>query len=116
MLWHNDQLWFIDVSQSIEPTHPRALEFLARDCENVVNFFNKSGVTGVMSVKELFNHVSGLEISGQNEDFLTQVCFSFFHFLKFFSFSDSFFHFLTFLLLDFISHANSPLHTYRLTH
>ena len=73
MLWHDDQLWFIDVSQSVEPTHPRALEFLARDCGNVVNFFKKSGVTRVMSVEELFHHVSGLEISGQKEDFLNQV-------------------------------------------
>jgi len=73
MLWHDDRLWFIDVSQSIEPKHPRALEFLARDCENVVNFFKKSGVTNVLSVEELFNHVSGLEISGQKEDLLNQI-------------------------------------------
>lgn len=73
MLWHDDRLWFIDVSQSIEPTHPCALELLARDCENVVNFFKKSGVSKVKSVEELFHHVSGLEISGQKEDFLNQV-------------------------------------------
>ena len=74
MLWHDDKLWFIDVSQSVEPTHPRALEFLVRDCTNVVNFFTKSGVHGVMSVEKLFNFVSGLEISGEKEDFLNQVC------------------------------------------
>ena len=74
MLWHEDRLWFIDVSQSIEPTHPHALEFLARDCQNVVNFFKKSGVSKVMSVEQLFNHVSGLEFSVQKGDFLNQVC------------------------------------------
>lgn len=29
------QVWLIDVSQSVEPTHPHALEFLFRDCRNV---------------------------------------------------------------------------------
>ncbi len=73
MLWHEDKLWFIDVSQSIEPTHPRALEFLVRDCTNVVNFFQKVGVANVITVEELFNFVSGLDITGKEEDFLTQV-------------------------------------------
>uniref|UniRef100_A0A8D3AIJ6 Serine/threonine-protein kinase RIO3 n=1 Tax=Scophthalmus maximus TaxID=52904 RepID=A0A8D3AIJ6_SCOMX len=35
MLWHEGKVWFIDVSQSIEPTHPHGLEFLFRDCRNV---------------------------------------------------------------------------------
>ena len=73
MLWHEDKLWFIDVSQSVEPTHPRALEFLVRDCNNVVTFFEKAGVPCVMSVEKLFNHVSGMEVSGEKEDFLNQV-------------------------------------------
>lgn len=29
------QVWLIDVSQSVEPTHPHGLEFLFRDCRNV---------------------------------------------------------------------------------
>ena len=64
MLWHDDKVWFIDVSQSIEPTHPQALEILARDCSNIVNFFTKMGVVDVMSVEQLFNFVSGLQIKG----------------------------------------------------
>ncbi|KAG8009667.1 Serine/threonine-protein kinase RIO3 [Nibea albiflora] len=35
MLWHDGKVWLIDVSQSIEPTHPHGLEFLFRDCRNV---------------------------------------------------------------------------------
>lgn len=35
MLWHQGQVWFIDVSQSVEPNHPHGLEFLLRDCTNV---------------------------------------------------------------------------------
>ncbi len=73
MLWHDDRLWFIDVSQSIEPTHPRALEFLVRDCTNVVGFFQKVCQSDVMSVEQLFNYVSGLDIVGKEEDFLNQV-------------------------------------------
>ena len=35
MLWHDGKVWLIDVSQSVEPTHPHGLEFLFRDCRNV---------------------------------------------------------------------------------
>ena len=35
MLWHRGEVWYIDVSQSVEPTHPHGLEFLLRDCTNV---------------------------------------------------------------------------------
>ncbi|XP_031695120.1 serine/threonine-protein kinase RIO3-like [Anarrhichthys ocellatus] len=35
MLWHEGKVWLIDVGQSVEPTHPHALEFLFRDCRNV---------------------------------------------------------------------------------
>lgn len=37
LLWYKDQLWVIDVSQSVEITHPRAEEFLLRDCTNIVH-------------------------------------------------------------------------------
>lgn len=74
MLWHDKKVWLIDVSQSIEPTHPHGLEFLFRDCRNVSTFFNKAGVADVMSVYELFNAVSGLEIVGDSEaDFLAKI-------------------------------------------
>ncbi|XP_030624367.1 serine/threonine-protein kinase RIO3 [Chanos chanos] len=74
MLWHNGQVWLIDVSQSVEPTHPHGLEFLFRDCRNVSNFFQKAGVPDVMSVYDLFNFVSGQQISCDNEaEFLAQI-------------------------------------------
>lgn len=34
----------IDVSQSVEHSHPHALEFLRRDCANVNLFFSKVDV------------------------------------------------------------------------
>uniref|UniRef100_A0AAR2JYS3 Serine/threonine-protein kinase RIO3 n=1 Tax=Pygocentrus nattereri TaxID=42514 RepID=A0AAR2JYS3_PYGNA len=74
MLWHDGQVWLIDVSQSVEPTHPHGLEFLFRDCRNVATFFQKAGVAEALNVYELFNTVSGLQISCDNEaDFLAQI-------------------------------------------
>ena len=42
ILWYEDQAYFIDVSQSVEKMHPKALEFLLRDCTNIskVSFCN----------------------------------------------------------------------------
>ena len=37
MLWHEDELYFIDVAQAVERMHPYAMEFLLRDCGNVVD-------------------------------------------------------------------------------
>lgn len=74
MLWHEGKVWLIDVSQSIEPTHPHGLEFLFRDCRNVATFFRKGGVCEAMNVYDLFNAVSGLDITGDSEaDFLAQI-------------------------------------------
>ncbi|XP_060949718.1 serine/threonine-protein kinase RIO3 [Limanda limanda] len=68
MLWHEGKVWLIDVSQSVEPTHPHGLEFLFRDCRNVATFFQKRGVSEALSVYELFNIVSGLNIAVGDED------------------------------------------------
>ncbi|XP_026882713.2 serine/threonine-protein kinase RIO3 [Electrophorus electricus] len=74
MLWHDGQVWLIDVSQSVEPTHPHGLEFLFRDCRNVSTFFQKAGVAEAMNVYELFNTVSGQQVSSDSEaDFLAQI-------------------------------------------
>ncbi|XP_068603811.1 serine/threonine-protein kinase RIO3 [Brachionichthys hirsutus] len=62
LLWHQGKVWLIDVSQSVEPAHPHALEFLYRDCRNVSTFFQKRGVSEAMSASQLFNAVSGLDV------------------------------------------------------
>jgi len=46
LLWWRDQVWVIDVSQSVDITHPAALEFLYRDSTNVVNV----SIDGLLSV------------------------------------------------------------------
>ncbi|KAM9165778.1 serine/threonine-protein kinase RIO3 [Pangshura tecta] len=74
MLWHEGKVWLIDVSQSVEPTHPHGLEFLFRDCRNVSQFFLKGGVSEALNERELFNAVSGLNIAADNEaDFLAEI-------------------------------------------
>ncbi|KAI5164291.1 Serine/Threonine-Protein Kinase Rio3 [Manis pentadactyla] len=74
MLWHAGKVWLIDVSQSVEPTHPHGLEFLFRDCRNVSQFFQKGGVKEALSDRELFCAVSGLNISADSEaDFLAEI-------------------------------------------
>lgn len=51
-------LYVIDVSQSVEHEHPQALEFLRKDCTNVVDFFRKHlGPKAVFTVRELFEFV-----------------------------------------------------------
>jgi RIO kinase 3 len=79
MLWHDNRVWFIDVSHAVEPTHPHALEFLHRDCTNVVEFFKKKGNQSIMSVPQLFLKVSGLDIPlcDDESQFLTKVCYFF---------------------------------------
>lgn len=76
MLWHQSKVFLIDVSQSVEPTHPHGLEFLFRDCRNVSTFFRRRGVSEALSEFDLFNAVSGLDIPVEAEDeadFMAQI-------------------------------------------
>ncbi|XP_032810475.1 serine/threonine-protein kinase RIO3 [Petromyzon marinus] len=74
LLWHRGEVWLIDVSQSVEPTHPHGLEFLYRDCRNVSQFFRKAGVPEALDEQDLFNLVSGLSIAAKGEaEFLAEV-------------------------------------------
>lgn len=36
LLWFRDQVYFIDVAQTVDIMHPFAMEFLLRDCFNVI--------------------------------------------------------------------------------
>lgn len=59
LLWHDDTVYVIDVSQSMFCSHPGANRFLYRDCKNILNFFKRSGVTDVMEENSLFTMISG---------------------------------------------------------
>ncbi|XP_063699439.1 serine/threonine-protein kinase RIO3 [Culicoides brevitarsis] len=73
ILWYNDQIWVIDVAQSVEPQHPGALEFLMRDCDNVVTFFSKKGVPNVLTREELFFNITGLDPLTHNANQLERI-------------------------------------------
>ena len=58
LLWHNNQVYVIDVSQSVESDHPSALDFLRMDASNVNDFFRKTGGLNVMTTRQLFEFVT----------------------------------------------------------
>lgn len=54
LLVHNDEIFVIDVSQSVELDHPRAFDFLREDCLHVNDYFRRQGVA-TLTTKELFD-------------------------------------------------------------
>lgn len=72
ILYHNDKLWLIDVSQSVEHDHPRSLEFLRMDIKNVSEFFRRKGVD-VLSEKTTFGFVVDTQGSTATEDMATAL-------------------------------------------
>lgn len=58
LLWHNSQVYVIDVSQSVETDHPAALDFLRKDSSNVNDYFAKVGKLDVMTTRQLFDFIT----------------------------------------------------------
>lgn len=54
---HNDKLYIIDVSQSVEPEHPMALDFLRMDIKNVNDFFSRKNIN-VYPERLLFKYIT----------------------------------------------------------
>ncbi|EGW30878.1 uncharacterized protein SPAPADRAFT_141788 [Spathaspora passalidarum NRRL Y-27907] len=69
---HQDKLYIIDVSQSVEPEHPMALDFLRMDIKNVNDFFSRKKIN-VYPERLLFkyitedNHSLGITDNGDEE-------------------------------------------------
>ncbi|CAG9565045.1 unnamed protein product [Danaus chrysippus] len=61
ILWWENKCWFIDVSQSVQPDHPHGLQFLLRDCRNIINFFEKKNVPDMITAEDLFKSITGFE-------------------------------------------------------
>ena len=57
MIIHHNKPYFIDMSQSVLTSHPRALEFLHRDVENILYTFSSQGIT-VPSENEVFESLT----------------------------------------------------------
>jgi len=63
------KLFVIDVSQSVEQTHPNALEFLRMDIRNVTEYFSKRYTSkALLSVQQLFHFITDPTINDENED------------------------------------------------
>lgn len=71
ILYHQDKLWLIDVSQSVEHDHPRSLEFLRMDIKNVTDFFRRKGVD-TLSEKTVFSFVAATQ-GPQNPEAMAEV-------------------------------------------
>ena len=72
ILYHNDKLWLIDVSQSVEHDHPRSLEFLRMDIKNVSDFFRRKSVD-VLSEKSTFGFITATQGSTAPEAMATAL-------------------------------------------
>lgn len=60
ILYHDEKLWIIDVSQSVEHDHPKSLEFLRMDIKNVSGFFRRRGVD-TLSERTLFGFITSVQ-------------------------------------------------------
>eukprot|EP01127_Copromyxa_protea_P017830 TRINITY_DN5497_c0_g1_i2.p1 TRINITY_DN5497_c0_g1~~TRINITY_DN5497_c0_g1_i2.p1 ORF type:complete len:513 (-),score=134.46 TRINITY_DN5497_c0_g1_i2:12-1454(-) len=73
ILFYNNRVYFIDVSQSVEHDHPNALQFLRKDISNVTDFFGRNGAV-VMNNRELFDFVTRLDLPEENvESYINNI-------------------------------------------
>ena len=66
-LVHKGQLYFIDVSQSVQPEHPMSLDFLRMDIKNVNFYFEKMGID-IFSERLIFQFVISETLPGFEGD------------------------------------------------
>lgn len=57
ILYHEEKLYIIDVSQSVEHDHPNAFNFLRTDLKNIEDFFGKNGIS-VIGLRRSFEFVT----------------------------------------------------------
>lgn len=66
LLYHARRLCVIDVSQSVEHDHPRALEFLRMDIKNVTDFFHKTRGVDTLPDRTVFAFITNAD--GESSD------------------------------------------------
>jgi RIO kinase 1 len=71
LLWHRNEIWIIDVSQSVEHDHPMALDFLRRDCSIMNDFFDKKKLN-VLGIQQVFNFTTDISIAEDDEETVLQ--------------------------------------------
>ncbi|KAL0961095.1 hypothetical protein HGRIS_006077 [Hohenbuehelia grisea] len=66
ILYHNNHLYIIDVSQSVEQDHPSAFDFLRNDIKNVEDFFGRLGVH-CLGLRRTFEFVTRESVTNSDE-------------------------------------------------
>jgi len=57
LLYDDQKVVVIDVSQAVDVSHPSSMEFLKKDCEAIATYFAKQGIEGAVSWRQLFEFV-----------------------------------------------------------
>jgi len=66
IMYHEEHLWIIDVSQSVEHDHPSAFDFLRNDIKNVEDFFGRLGVA-CLGLRRFFEFVTKDKLTEEND-------------------------------------------------
>lgn len=61
ILYDGEKLYIIDVSQSVESHNPQALDFLRKDCTNILEYFRRKSIS-TMNLRSLFDFIVDPEI------------------------------------------------------
>lgn len=72
LLYHQDKLWVIDVSQSVEHDHPKSLDFLRMDIKNVSDFFRRQGVD-TLPERTVFGFITATQGGVEQTDITTML-------------------------------------------
>jgi len=67
LLYHDQKVYVIDVSQSVEESHPYSHEFLKRDVININNFFKRLHVN-TFKCKQVFRFATDHTIPEESEE------------------------------------------------
>lgn len=72
ILYHQNHLYIIDVSQSVEHDHPSAFDFLRNDIKNVEEFFGRLGVR-CLGLRRCFEFVTRESLILESSELFTAV-------------------------------------------
>jgi RIO kinase 1 len=67
IIYHDNHLYVIDVSQSVEHDHPHAFDFLRADIKNIEDYFGRHGVH-CLGLRRCFEFVTREKLSCNGDD------------------------------------------------